>query len=577
MIEAAVSKYTIADMRRIARKRGGKCLSDACKGAHVKLRWQCGRGHVWEATPSSLVNARSWCPHCAGNRRLSMADMRDTARAKGGKCLSDWYGGVHAKLRWRCSAGHTWEASAGSIRQGSWCPQCAGVARKSLSDMHAIAGERAGRCLSDKYTDARTPLRWECAAGHTWEASASNVVRGTWCPHCSGGRGERICREYFEQLFGRPFPKSHPQWLRINRHIRLELDGYCEELALAFEHQGPHHYGHGKHLSMSKTRLAQQAQYDETKRQRCGKRGIVLIEVPEIPRLLPIRRVRAFIRAECLRAGVALPTTFDKVRIRLGKAYSVDPATEALKSMRTLAEAKGGKCLSRSYRGTAAKLLWECSQGHRWKATPGNVSSGKWCPYCAGHRQTIHDMRAVAKQRGGKCLSKRFVRMKSHLEWECSKGHRWKASAVSVKTLGRWCPICAGRVPGTIGDAKAMAEERGGKCLSRRYAGYHSCLRWRCSCGHEWEATFASVKWGTWCSVCAIAKRVNNRKGKTARVGLERLREIARQRGGECLSTTYRNRKTPMRWKCAKGHVWETTYASIHNGTWCPSCAKNRH
>ena len=32
----------------------------------------------------------------------------------------------------------------------------------------------------------RAPLEWQCAEGHTFEASALTVLRaGHWCPHCS--------------------------------------------------------------------------------------------------------------------------------------------------------------------------------------------------------------------------------------------------------------------------------------------------------------------------------------------------------------------------------------------------------
>jgi len=28
------------------------------------------------------------------------------------------------------------------------------------------------------------------------------------------------------------------------------------------------------------------------------------------------------------------------------------------------------------------KILWECEEGHQWKARPANIKSGKWCPEC---------------------------------------------------------------------------------------------------------------------------------------------------------------------------------------------------
>ncbi len=47
------------------------------------------------------------------------------------------------------------------------------------------------------------------------------------------------------------------------------------------------------------------------------------------------------------------------------------------------------------------------------------------------------------------------------------------------------------------------------------------------------------------------------------------------QRGGECLSKSYKNVRSPLKWRCAKGHVWETTADYVKNqGYWCGICAK---
>lgn len=64
----------------------------------------------------------------------------------------------------------------------------------------------------------------------------------------SGLVREPRCREVLEQLFGKQFPKVRPKFLmnpipdKQGVHHPLELDGYCEELQLAFEHNGKHHY-----------------------------------------------------------------------------------------------------------------------------------------------------------------------------------------------------------------------------------------------------------------------------------------------------------------------------------------------
>ena len=56
--------------------------------------------------------------------------------------------------------------------------------RYTIQDMRDLAAARDGKCLSTEYKNQKTKLLWECDQGHRWETSASNIKKGTWCPHC---------------------------------------------------------------------------------------------------------------------------------------------------------------------------------------------------------------------------------------------------------------------------------------------------------------------------------------------------------------------------------------------------------
>ncbi|WP_449701810.1 zinc-ribbon domain-containing protein [Acidicapsa acidisoli] len=111
--------------------------------------------------------------------------------------------------------------------------------------------------------------------------------------------------------------------------------------------------------------------------------------------------------------------------------------------MRQIARSRGGACLSREYTNSRTKLTWQCKDGHQWEASPLNIKLGKWCPACAGTQKgTIEEMRRIAKSRGGRCLSVKYINSRAKLAWQCKKGHQWEALPSSIKQ-GHWCSRCA--------------------------------------------------------------------------------------------------------------------------------------
>ena len=115
---------TIEEMHEMAAERGGKCLSEKYVNSRNKLTWQCKKGHVWEAQLSSVKHNGRWCPYCAGTMKLTIKEMHRVAKNKGGKCLSDKYINSATKLKWQCREGHVWEATPNNVKRKSWCPAC---------------------------------------------------------------------------------------------------------------------------------------------------------------------------------------------------------------------------------------------------------------------------------------------------------------------------------------------------------------------------------------------------------------------------------------------------------------------
>ena len=118
-------------------------------------------------------------------KRLTIKDMNQLAGIKGGTCSSEEYLGSRAKLKWRCKKGHVWETTPKEIKKGSWCPKCAIVTDLIIKDMHKLAKNKGGKCLSDRYINSYTDLKWRCKKGHEREMTNNAIKDGKWCPTCA--------------------------------------------------------------------------------------------------------------------------------------------------------------------------------------------------------------------------------------------------------------------------------------------------------------------------------------------------------------------------------------------------------
>ena len=55
---------------------------------------------------------------------------------------------------------------------------------------------------------------------------------------------------------------------------------------------------------------------------------------------------------------------------------------------------------------------------------------------------------------------------------------------------------------------------------------------------------------------------------------LQKARDLAGAKGGECLASEWKNVNTKIKWRCSTGHEWETTYSCVaYTKSWCRQCA----
>ena len=181
----------------------------------------------------------------------------------------------------------------------------------------------------------------------------------------------------------------------------------------------------------------------------------------------------------------------------------------------------------------------------------------------------------AAQQAGSVGLDTEWRGSQASYRFRCDQGHIWQRRGDRLSTNAR-CPHCSRQKCDSrlrqdgLEQLHRAAAERQGQCLSDTYTGGSHRYRFRCSEGHEWDSEGNEILRGSWCLKCSHLQKSKNYLDQH---GLERLQRAARERGGECLSDTYVGQAAKYRFRCAKGHAWESNGQRILRGAWCRKCA----
>ena len=210
--------------------------------------------------------------------------------------------------------------------------------------------------------------------------------------------------------------------------------------------------------------------------------------------------------------------------------YKLEPVSLGyLKKYQSIAESKGGKCISKVYLGNTEKLRFSCKENHEWETMPINIVKGSWCPICIAQKfngnnfiptldNYLKKYQKIAEEKGGKCLSKKYINAHTELTFQCNQNHIWDAMPYNIHN-GNWCHDCELEKSRTrieivintnlnyIDRCKDIAQQHGGWCLSDDYLNSKSNLLFKCKAGHTWKANYNNLTHGAWCKECHLVAR----------------------------------------------------------------------
>lgn len=266
----------IYNLKELFKKRNYELLENQYNGTKNKVKYKCPNGHYNYITPSDFKSGFG-CPDCSKTKKITFNYIRLKFKELDYNLLTKEkdYSNSNSILTFICNKGHNTITNIQKIHSGRRCKECFQNKLLTIKYVKKQIELEDYILLSTNYIKSYKKLRIECPLGHQTQISWGKFKSGNRCRSCKN-KGEQKCREIFEDYFGLEFPSCWPKWLN-----GLELDGYNDELKIAFEYNGQQHYEHIPffHSGGIRTLKSQQSR-DLLKLKLCKKNKIDLIVVP---------------------------------------------------------------------------------------------------------------------------------------------------------------------------------------------------------------------------------------------------------------------------------------------------------
>ncbi len=291
------NKLTIDIVRERAKelKPEYELLSTEYINSKTDLLWKCKEEHEF-AMRWNDFQQNNGCPVCSGSNKHYKKHYKQIILNKFSdiKTVEGKYNNRDSILKIVCHNSHTTYSSWNHLskRCGNiGCVDCSNSSfaisrRKSDQSYIDIIQKLLPTYIVIKILQVqgdKAQALMRCGKGHPeYTSTINNIIsNNTKCPVCSKieSKVEATTRLIIEGIFGVPFSSTRPNFLKNPETGRnLELDGYNEELKLAFEYDGEQHYE--PKFNMTQEDLIKRQELDRLKNRLCKENNITLIRIP---------------------------------------------------------------------------------------------------------------------------------------------------------------------------------------------------------------------------------------------------------------------------------------------------------
>jgi hypothetical protein len=363
-------------------------------GSDKVQEWICSEGHVWKTAIKHRTLRKSGCTVC-GNRslRIGINDLA-TVHPRLVKEADGWdptqvLSGARDKLSWKCSEGHKWKASLlNRTRRGDKCPYCSGkLAYPGFNDLASLRPDLASELIdadASKITlGSGKKYKWKCSKGHIYTTTV-NSRAGSKESGCNICANKVLVTGLNDLATGNPEmaaqadgwdPSTVIMGSNVRRNWKCSLGHkWTTSLNSRLGKDTGCPYCSGRYtlagfndLATTHPALAKQAHgWDPTKARFGSEKKVEWIcDLGHVWKATPNARTSQV--SNCPICGN------QQLLVGFNDLATTHPAIAA--------EARGWD--PSKYIASHSLKMWECDNGHKWKASISNRKKGNGCPTCS--------------------------------------------------------------------------------------------------------------------------------------------------------------------------------------------------
>lgn len=382
--------------------------------SHHKVWWKCSQGHSWQSKISHFTDGHR-CPYCDGQRAIE---------------------GVNDITNTNASLAAEWDY------------------------------EKNKTPITKVMQSSGIKYWWKCSFGHSWQASPAHRSAGEGCPICSSTSKTSFPEKCLFHYIKHFFLDAEPNYKNPKLLGNFELDVYIPSIKCGIEYDGVF-YHQNKEKDERKDSICNE---HSIKLIRVREPGCPLLKSSKCIQLhsLSSDELSSAIKQALKQIGVA-ETNIDVDRDRYLIESEIDHSIAKNSLAFTHPELckewdyelNGSLTPFNVSRCSEKKVWWKCKVcGLSWQAIVANRSKGSGCVFCSKNKRPLAKYNPTLAEEwdyelnGSLSPSDVSVGSAQYIWWKCKTcGKSWK-SRVSTRNKGHGCPHCQSLKHPGLGKAR---------------------------------------------------------------------------------------------------------------------------